>query len=303
MSAVLYCSKLNLVSGHIFEVYKDESMLHKILDILLSDISSSTVYEVDNEFIAEDGTVVRNTVTYKISILEKQYDHVHGYLCKDSQIYYKTFDENSKELIRHSIPYTEAVQFYFDVHKEAIVFHTASRLGYQEFNNAMTGLFNKMMENANREFRFEVVLRTEGLSLVEIEDELKRIDNIYELTFRFQPPNAGSETLKRIKENGEKFIDTMENANVTRVSTVFSTKGGRGLNLDSELIRENIDKIKGINSVTGERDSISKGYIAVDAVDAHGKKYTTADSKPLKTVISSLDHFVRECRRVISSLN
>lgn len=303
MSAVLYCSKLNLVSGHIFEVYKDESLLPKILDILLGDISSDAMYETEDTFVTEDGSVITTTITYKMSILEKQHSHVHGYLCKDSVIYYKTFDEKAQELIRHSVPYTEAVQFYFDVHKEVIVFHTANRLGYQEFNYAMTGLLNKMMEATEREFRFEVILMTEGLNLAEIENELKKIDNIYELTFRFQPPNPDTETMNRIQENGERFLDTMEDANVTRVSTVFSTKGGKGLNLDSELIKDNIEKIRGINSVAGDKNAISKGYIAVDVVDAHGKKYTTGASKPLKTVISNLKYFARECRRIISSLN
>lgn len=302
MSAVLYCSKLNLTSDHIFDVYQNEELLYKILNILLGDICPDVTYEKDDSFLNEDGCLISRSIRYKLSIREKTDTFVDGYLCKDSEIYYKTFNEDTKELVKHSMPYTEAVRFYFDVYKETIVFHTANRLGYQEFNEAMTGVLNKILETQKREFRFEVVLRTEGLNITQIEKELRKINNIYELQFKFQPPNPDSDTLKRMQENGENFINTMEDANATKVSMVFSSKGGKGLNLDSDMIVKNLENIQGMNYVTGDGVAVSKGYVSVEAVDAHGKKYTTADSKPIKTVINSLDHFVKECKRVIASL-
>jgi hypothetical protein len=167
----------------------------------------------------------------------------------------------------------------------------------------MTGLINKTLEINHRDFRFNVSLITEGLDIEQIETELKNIDNIYELRFQFQPPNPDSETLRRIRENGEKLIDTMENANATRISQAFSTKGGKGLNLDSELIKENLENIRAMNSIAGEQNAIAKGYVLVEAIDAHGKKYTTLQSKPLKTVINNLDNFLGECKRVIRGLH
>lgn len=302
MKAVLYCSKINLASQELYQVYKNEDVLTKILNILLGDLTPDIVYEEIDKFDNENGEIITKTIKYKLSISEKTADYVYGHLCKDSMLYYKTFNEKTKESETQSTPYTESVQFYFDVFNELIVFHTASRLGYREFNTAMEGIINSALAENNHDFRFRVSLRTEGMEIKEIEEELKKIDNIYELRFRFQPPNPDSETLDRIRENGEKFLDTMEDANATRVSHIFETKGGRGLNLNSELIKENIDNIKNMSSVTGEKDAFGKGYAAVDAIDAHGKKYTTDDAKPFKVEVKSLDHFIRDCKRLISSI-
>ena len=68
------------------------------------------------------------------------------------------------------------------------------------------------------------------------------------------------------------------------------------------MVMENIDNIKNMSSVTGEKDAFGKGYAAVDAIDAHGKKYTTDDAKPFKVEVKSLDHFIRDCKRLISSI-
>lgn len=302
MSAVLYCSKVNLTSQQLFQVYEDESLLHKILSILHGDISSDTVYEEDDSFLNENDEIITRTIRYRLSISEKTDYYVHGYLCKDSVLYYKTFNEMIKEPVMHSTPYTESVQFYFDVYKELIVFHTTTRMGYREFNEAMSGILNKTLEDNNRDFRFEVSLMTEGLAIEDIESELKKIDNIYELHFQYQPPNPDNETIRRWQENGEKLLDDMENANATRVSQVFKTSGGRGLNLDSEMIKQSLDNIRGVSRLAGDTNAVAKGYVSVDAVDAHGKKYTTQQSKPIKTVVNSLDNFVVQCKRVISSL-
>lgn len=302
MKAVLYCSKINLISQELYQAYQNEDVLPKVLATLLGDLSPDVVYEEINKFDNENGEIVVSTINYKLSISEKTSDYVYGHLCKDSTLYYKTFNEKTKMSETKSTPYTESVQFYFDVFNELIVFHTASRLGYREFNNAIEGIINKTLEENNRDFRFSVSLRTEGMEIQEIEEELKRINNIYELRFRFQPPNPDSDTLNRIRENGERLLDTMEDANVTRISHVFETKGGRGLNIDSELIKENIDNIKNMSSVTGEKNAVGKGYIVVEAVDAHGKKYTTDEEKPFKVEVKSLDHFIRDCKRLISGI-
>lgn len=236
MKSVLYCSKVNLVSTDIFDVYKDEGLLIKILSILHGAISSDVVYEESIEYVNESKETVARTIKYKLAINEKTDSYIYGYLCKDSELYYKTFNSKTKQSERHSTPYTESVLFYFDVYKELIVFHTANRLGRKEFNDAITGIFNNTMEVNGNDYRFNVTLRTEGLDVDEIEDELRNIDNIYELKFNYQPPNPDNDIWNRIRENGEKMLDTMEDAHATRISQVFSTKGGRGLNLDSYIM-------------------------------------------------------------------
>lgn len=302
MNVVLFCSKVSLASSDIFDVYEKEGLKDKILSILHGVVSSDIVYEEADEFLNDNGEKIVKTIRYKLSINEKTNTYIYGHLCKDSELYYKTFNEKTRQSERHTTPYTETVLFYFDVYKEIIVFHTANRLGYRNFNDAMMGIFNKAMEINSYPYRFEIVLLTEGLKVAEIENTLKSIHNIYELKFNYQAPNPDSDTLARIKENGEGFIDSMEEANATRISQIFSTKGGKGLNVDSYFIKESIDNIKGMSSIVGDTKAFAKGYISVEVTDARGKKYTTAESKPVKTIVNSLNDFVNSCKRIIAEL-
>lgn len=302
MSMVLYFSKLNLVSGHIFEVYKKEDLLLKILDVLRINLQSGMEYNCETVEIDSLGEKVVNTIKYKINIMEKGDSYIKGHLCKDSTVYYKTFDNDKGELIRHSVPNTEAVIFYFDVFNEMVGFHTANRLGYKEFNIALTGIINKCMEQYMLEYRFDLSLINEGLNINEITEQLDKIGNIKELKFKFQPPNANTEDIKRIRENGEGLINGMENANVTNMSILFTSTGTTGVNLKSEIVKENIERIEGINSILGDKSAISKGYIAVEALGKNGKKYTTAESKPVKSVIDNIENFYEECKKILASL-
>lgn len=302
LSIVLYFSKLNLVSGHIFQVYKEDGLLTKILDILRNDLSSSIVYKREEVEIDSLGQSCLNNIAYKLNIMEKGDSYIKGHLCKDSTVYYKSFDSTKGELVRHSVPNTEAVNFYFDIFNEMIGFHTANRLGFREFNDAFTGIINKCMEENSREYRFDLSLINEGLNIEEITEQLREIGNIKELKFKFQPPNADTEEIKRIKENGEELIDIMESGNITNMSVLFTSKGTEGVNIDAEIIKENIERIRGINSVIGDRRAINKGYTGVEAQGKDGKKYTTADSKPIKVSIDNIAVFYEECKKLIRSL-
>lgn len=303
MSAVLYFSKLNLVSGHIFEVYKDESMLNKILDTLKGDLHSGIEYKSEKIYTDATGEKCFSNTTYKLSIQNKDDVSVCGVIYKNSIVYYKSFDAEKNELVRHSVPNTEGVRFYFDIYKETIGFHTSHRMGYKDFNEAFTGIINVCMEEKKREFRFEVSLRTEGLEISEITEQLKKIKSIKELKFKFQPPNPDTEDLERIKENGESLICGMDDANVTGMSVLFTSKSVNGVNLDSDIIKENIDRIQGISTLLGNnRKAISKGYTSVEAIGKNGKKYTTAESKPIKAVVSNIENFVDECKKVIAAI-
>ena len=303
MSTVLYCSKINLISEQLFDVYNyDYSVLLGALDILYTDISSNAFYEKKEYYFDEKDVKHESIVKYRLSISEKKDNIILGYLCKDSVIYYKKFEEETRQLMTRYVPNTEAVRFYFDVYKETILYHASHRLGYQEFNMAMTEIINQLMEENQREMKFDVALRTEGLNIKEIEAELRKIKNIEQLSFSFQPPNPDTEMLANYKKNGERFIGQLENANVTRASTVFQTKGNRGLNLDSELIKQNLEQIKGIDSVVGDSVATSKGYVKVEAVDKKGKTYTTSMIRPIKYIISRMEDFYDECKRIIINL-
>jgi len=301
MSCVAYFAKLNLVSGHVFQIYKDETLLNKILDIVSMDLKSDIPY-IEEKIVKDGECTFTNSTEYKLRIIKNENHIIYGYIYKSSHVYYKNFNAVTNELESKSVPNTDAIRFYFDVFKETIAFHTSQRFGHREFLYAFSGIINKCMEINQREYRFEMSLRTEGLSFEEITKSLKEINGITELKMKYQPPNPDDETLKLWRESGENFIDSMDEANVTGVSYIFSSKGTKGLNVDSQMIGDSINQIEGIYNFMGNRKAISKGYLSIEATGKNGKKYTTADAKPVKTIIENVDSFFEACVDVIRSL-
>lgn len=303
MSKVLYFSKVNLVSDHLFKVYEDRNVLNKCLSFILSDIKDDVNY-LDETYGIKDQdneNIIKETIEYKVKIRRKEDGIIDGLLRKNSRVYYKDLNEKD-EIVRKSVPNIEIVRFYFDVYKEAIGFYTTKRLGYQEFNKALTGIINKAMKSNNRDIRFEVVLRTDGLNISEVYDQLKRIDKIGELKFKLQPPNPDTEFLDKIEKNGDSVVADMLNGNITGMSALFNSKGSQGLNLESDIIRENIEKVQALSELVGDKRAISRGYISIEAIGKNGKKYTTAEQKPVKTVITNDEEFIEACRSVIDAL-
>ena len=297
---VIYFSKINLVSEHVYEIYKDKDLLSKYLSFLLSDLKDGLTY-VKTENYLDGEQMLTSSIEYEMRIRKKEDLYIEGVIYKDSRIYYKEMDA-SGELISRSVPNKEGIRFYLDVYKETLGFHTTNRFGYQEFNKAFAGILNKAMEENERDFRFDIALRTEGLEMSEVYQHLKQINEIRELKIKMQPPNPDNDFLKQIQNKGEDVIDDMENGNITGMSSVFISKGKKGLNLEADIIQNSIEQVQALSEVVGDKKAISKGYISVEAVGNDGKKYTTAEHKPIKTIIENMEEFIEACKNVIANI-
>ena len=249
----------------------------------------------------ENEEVFTTSTEYELKVRRKEESYIDGVIYKESKIYYKQRNKED-ELIRKSVPNIEAIRFYLDVYKETVGFHTTNRFGYQEFNYAFSGIINSAMKLNNREFRYSVSLRTEGLEMKEIQASLRNINQIKELKIKMQPPNPDNEIINAMQNTGETVIDSMESGNITGMSFLFTSKGVNGLNLDSEIIHENLEKVEALSEVIGDKKAISKGYISVEAIGKNGKKYTTADQKPLKTVVDKAEEFFEACKSIIDGI-
>ena len=300
---VIYFSKINLVSDHIFQVYDTSGdALRNILSILLGDMRSGIYYEENKDYIDKDGNLIPNKIRYNLKIQKKDEESITGVIYKKTRVLYKDFQNDMSELVQKSIVSFEGIRFYFDVYKETIGFCTTNRFGYQEFNRAFAGVINTCLARNRRDFVFDVALRTEGLSMDEIENQLHQINGIKELKFKFQPPNPDEEILDNIEQMDDDVLASMRDGNVTEMSFLFSSKSPVGLNLHTEMIQKNFDQMKSLYSIAGNQDAIGKGYISIEAIDKSGKKYTTANQKPVKVVIDKAEEFLESCKSMIRSL-
>lgn len=104
-----------------------------------------------------------------------------------------------------------------------------------------------------------------------------------------------------MRENGEEHLESMKQANVTEMSFLFSSKGG-GIDVDSDLVNDKISIIEDIGEAIGDREAVSKGYLSVEAKNASGRKFTTADERPVKVEIAKEEEFFEKCASTIQEM-
>ena len=121
------------------------------------------------------------------------------------------------------------------------------------------------------------------------------------MKLKFQQPNPDSDVLKKMRENGEEHLESMKQANVTEMSFLFSSKGG-GIDVDSDLVNDKISIIEDIGEAIGDREAVSKGYLSVEAKNASGRKFTTADERPVKVEIAKEEEFFEKCASTIQEM-
>lgn len=298
MKVVLYFGKINLISDHLQKVYKGEMQINDILSSLLMYIKDGTEYIKEHKFKLDDEIVVEE-IKYSIAIKKKSDTVINGYLYKTSKLHFKNFNKVTKELERKAIDNDEGVEFYFDVLAEMVGYHTSNRLGYKEFLEAFQEIINISCKNAGTDYRFNVKQYTKGLSIDEINKELKSIENIQKLTIKYQLPNAGEEILNKIQKNAESTIERFDKANMATKSVVLTAASSLGINVDSDEVKEEMEQIQNLHSSVSMENATRHGYVEVATVDGSGIEKTTADKKPVKKKISNIIEFEEACKDVI----
>ena len=302
---ILYFSKVNLSSVKLFEMYQEEKKFEEMRKSILSYLKSETTYRVEKFYKDNQGEIHPVTTNYRLVTGMKTDDYISGVIYKTTTLYYKKMNDITSEVESHSIPTIEDVSFYFDVNREIVGFHTRNRFGYKEFNDAFAGIINMCMAQNSLPLVFSVELYNEGLEINEINAELKNIDNIKKLEFRFKLPNPSDDNMIRKLEKG--LTDTaeqLEEANANSMSVIFDSDGGIGLNIDSSEIQNNLKKVGNLTAGVSGKEAIKNGYVRIIATAKDGKIYTTDDRKPIKREISdeSGETFIKACRDTIQNI-
>lgn len=295
---IIYFGKINLNSEHIYKVYKKEIKLDEILNVFFTTLQDGVSFEQEEVFKDGDETRI-TTITFKLSIKEKTESYVSGYLYKDAKIYYKTFNESTKDLDWHYVVSNETAQFYFDVYYETVGYLTSNRFGYREFLSAFEGILNESLKTGGHEYRFTVELLTTGMSLDDIKEELKSIENIQKLKIKIQPPNIQDKLLSQLEKDAEDTIKNFEDANIATKSIILTSSSKVGLKIESKEINDQLDQLDKVHSKISSNKLTRNGYVEVEATDQFGTRITTGDKKAVKKEIDNIIDFETACNRVI----
>lgn len=306
MSITLYFSKINL-NSHIFDVYEDRKKLDSILKELFLNIKENITYTQKETRYDQNNEEFTYEAYFKFNLITKMNDNtIVGNVIKTSNLFVNEVDEKTGEIKKIPVENSELIPFYFDVFNEIVAFYTTNRFGYNVFNNAFKELLNKSMSTNEEEFNFEVSLLKMGLSVNELQTQLKNIGKLETLKIEIIPPNPDDELLDAIQQNGEEVLNDIKSGNVTHKSTIFTSTAPGGLNLDAKIIKQELEGMDKIHSKLSSETAIKNGYVTVDATNKKGRTFSTNDNKPTTYKLTekpkSLEAFATICKQKISAI-
>ncbi|KMZ52351.1 hypothetical protein [Dorea sp. D27] len=303
MSIMLYFGKVNLISEHVYKVYSGEIQMREILSNLLINFKDGLQYQEENSYIGDDGEQHTNVIEYSVYVKEKTDTFIRGRLDKKFRLLYKEKNPITRELETKGITNTDAIEFYFDIFNEMVGYNTSIRFGHKKFLEIFGIMINLSMDKAELDYRFIVDRYTNGIDIKELYRELKEIKAIQKLSFTFRPINPDKQTLKSIQDNGKDRLEQFENANLSTKSILLTSASKLGLNIDSYIVREQLDEADNLQRDVDARNATSKGYVKVEATGRDGVTKSTEDKAPIKRKIHRMSEFVKACEDVIRQIN
>lgn len=295
----IYFGKINLTSEHIYSVYNDKALLRKILSDILVCVKDGVSYTEEYSFFDEEGKQFTNEIEYSIYIREKTDTYIRGRVDKTSTLFYKDKNPITNELESKGIPNVDANEFYFDVFSELVGYVTSNRFGHKKFLKVFENLINISMENAEKEYRFEVDRYTNGINIERLKQELKSVDGIQRLSITLKPVNPDSEVLDSIFNNGKDRLEEFEEANIATKSILLTSTSRRGLNIESKLVKASLDEVDSLQRDVSSKLATKNGYAKVDVTGRDGITRSTQDASPVRKSIRNMEEFIMACQEVI----
>lgn len=295
----IYFGKVNLTSEHIYSVYNDKALLREILSDVLVYFKDGVSYTEENSFFDEEGNQFTHEIEYSIYIREKTDTYIRGRIDKNSTLFYKDKNPITNELESKSIPNVDANEFYFDVFSEIVGYVTSNRFGHTKFLSVFGKLINISMENAEKDYRFEVDRYTNGINIEHLQQELKSVEGIQRLSITLKPVNPDTEVLDSIFNNGKDRLEEFEEANIATKSILLTSTSRKGLNIDSKLVKESLDEVDSLQRDVSSKIATKNGYAKVEVTGRDGVTRSTQDESPVRKCIRNMEEFIMACQEVI----
>ncbi|MBF4693622.1 hypothetical protein [Fusibacter ferrireducens] len=284
MSVTIYYSKLNL-SSHILDVYENPEELEKYLGLISKHLKQGMKYIESNDYIGTDGEIHNSQTVFTLDEFEylgKKYNGAYfGRIFKEAPIFIKEKREDNT-LVSKPVDNIESITFYFDLKNERVAFNTAYRFGYQEFNRAFEGIINNALRD--KAVIFTLSLMKNKINLEDLTNELKKIGKISEIKVDIKAPNPDTLLLEKINQNAGKMLEGYKKANITSKSLLLRSNAPKGINVDSQVIKDELDEINNIHEDIDAEKAFQNGYVNVTAIGSRAV-YNTKENHPMKNII------------------
>lgn len=242
----VYFAKMN-INEQIYEVYQKKKEITKLLDNIYNGINNKVeVFEIeleneDFETAHQDGSQdVKNgsdqlTIgRYKFFDLDKfENGIIHGRFGYIKAGTHATYDpDNDTVTETYDKNKIEYITFYFDVTNEFLAFTTSQSLKYNKIF-AYVGALIKKSTDIGVEFKLETDITT-------FKREVRKIHTLKRVKVSLVPPNGDKNDFKDLFSAD---ADRIEEAEVTKMEQIYSTRLKSGMKQDSELINKLINGV------------------------------------------------------------
>lgn len=217
--ATIYFAKMN-INEQIYDVYEGKTTLNSLLTKIYTDLS--TTVKVHDKFGAK----------IKVFDLDRNEDNttIVGHLAYIKPEIHSSYDENNDTAKDTKDPDSmEYLTFYFDVHKELIGFTTVS----------------KMRQRKALEFLARIIKKSTGIGVEfiiepnfgELHSRLLEFKTLKKLKVKLVPPNGDDRNFDKLFS-----IDAarFQQSRATQAKQEFSTRTAAGLDMNSELVKNQI---------------------------------------------------------------
>lgn len=300
MERTVFFSKVSMNSSEVYNLVENYGIRFEITRNILSMVKHDFEFVDEYTYFTEEGEKGIGTISYALSIKDKDDESIHGVLDRKAIIFVKERDENTGEMKSRPVENTEDIEFYYDVLHEYVAFISRRRFGKNMFNEAFGKMLNECAKQSELEYSFYVESFNLGMTIEEMQEAIKADKEIRELTITYRPANPDQGIIERAREARDK--ERLRESNATERSIIYKAKGKTTINGGAEIIQEDLLKLVEMNEDIPILDLTQRGYVVVTSVNQKGDVKTTTDAKPFVKIANNMFEFVETAKKGITEI-
>ena len=203
--------------------------------------------------------------------------------------YTKKRGDTAGDMIKVPHENTEDICFYYDVLHEYVAYIVRRRFSVAMFNEAFAMVLNNASEKMGHKFSFYVESFNEGLTIEEIQEQIRNDKEIRELTITYRPANPDDRIIDKVRQARDK--EKIRESNATERSVIYKAKGNALINGGADVIQDDIKQLIDMNKDISIKEMTKRGYVVVTSKNQKGDVKTTTDSKQFSKVLRGIDEF------------
>lgn len=292
-----FFSKVSMNSSEVYNLAENYELRYEITRNILEMVKHGFEFVDSYSYYTEKGEPGSETVSFEVSIKEKDDESIHGILYRKAVLFVKERDEKTGEMKSKPVENTEDIEFYYDVLHEYVAFISRKRFGKSMFNKAFGKILDECAKKRKLEYSFYVESFNLGMTIEEMQEAIKADKEIRELTITYRPANPDQAIINKVREAREK--ERLKESNATERSIIYKAKGRTTINGSAKIIQDDLRELVEMNEDISIVDLTQRGYVVVTSVNQNGDVKTTTDTKPFVKIISAMYEFVETAKKGI----